>query len=132
MPLRLLECQRHSWLWTGYHQKIIKISNGGYLGIYHYSSTGNSRDFNVCSATSIDLLNWKFHRIIKHEASQPTIVQAPRYLCLTLYGREGKSKRKPWKVLDLETFEALKRIAPEGEGDVKKLIEEAIRRLLKA
>ena len=44
--------------------------------------------------------------------------------------------RKPlkWQLipirLDLETFEALKRIAP--EGDVKKLIEHAIRRLLKS
>jgi len=48
--------------------------------------------------------------------------------------REILGKPLRWQLipirLDLETFEALKRIAP--EGDVKKLIEEAIGRLLKA
>jgi len=48
--------------------------------------------------------------------------------------REILGKPLKWQLipirLDLETFEALKRIAP--EGDVKKLIEEAIRKLLKA
>jgi len=48
--------------------------------------------------------------------------------------REILGKPLKWQLipirLDLETFEALKRIAP--EGDVKKLIEDTIRRLLKA
>ena len=57
--------------------KIVENPKGGYLGIYHYSPTGHSRDFNVYLATSIELLNWKFNRTIEEEASQPTIAQAP-------------------------------------------------------
>ena len=57
--------------------KIIENRRGGYLGVYHYSPTENSRDFNVSLAISTDILNWKFNRTIEPEASQPTIAQAP-------------------------------------------------------
>jgi len=57
--------------------KIIENPRGGYLGLYHYSRTGNPRDFNVSLAISTDILNWKFNRTIEPEASQPTIARAP-------------------------------------------------------
>ena len=57
--------------------KIIENPRGGYLGVYHCSPTGNSRDFNVNLAISTDILNWKFNRTIEQEASQPTVAQAP-------------------------------------------------------
>lgn len=54
--------------------KIIENPEGGYLGVYHYVLNGN---FQARLATSTDLLNWIFIRIIEENASQPTIAKAP-------------------------------------------------------
>ena len=50
--------------------KIIQNPSGGFLGVYH---TGNA----VKLATSQDLLNWTFRRILDAQASQPTIHALP-------------------------------------------------------
>ncbi len=53
--------------------KIIENPEGGYLGVYHDYTT----QFNVCLASSTDLINWDYQVTLETTASQPTIAYHP-------------------------------------------------------
>jgi acid phosphatase type 7 len=52
--------------------KIVNNPNGGYLGVYHTTLSG---EYYVKVATSTDLLNWKTRTVLASHGSQPTIAR---------------------------------------------------------
>lgn len=66
--------------------KVIKITSGQYVGVYHTLVGGN---FVVKVAESIDLINWQFKKDLEAGASNPELYQTPQGDFLVAYEKKS-------------------------------------------
>jgi hypothetical protein len=65
--------------------KVVKSPLGGYVGVYHTTSSGRGV---VKVATSVDLMNWQFAGNLSANASQPTIYMLSHGASVVAFERE--------------------------------------------